>query len=130
MRSLIVGTAIFAAATASVAVPESALAQSGYCPVAGRYFAIGRGPGTNASYQGEAMISAIASGCHVRWFPPNDSSGTGTYSNGVLTIYFAMAKTGAAGVVKYKRAPNGELHGVWWFNGQESVQGTETLRPR
>jgi hypothetical protein len=92
------------------AVP--AQAQSGICPVAGRYFVIGRLPGGTGSYTGEALISATATGCQVRWFPPNDSFGTGDYSNRVLTIYFTFAQNGASGVVKYNRAANGELHGT------------------
>ena len=106
-----------------------ALAQTGGCAVAGRYLAVGRLPGAVNSYKGEVVITSTATGCHVRWFPPNDSSGTGTYAGGVLTVYFAFAGNGAAGVVRYTRASNGELHGVWWMNGNESNQGTETLRP-
>ena len=128
MRKLLVGAAVFAAAFTTFELPE-AFAQSGMCPVSGRYFVIGRHPGGTGSYKGEAIISSNPGGCHVRWFPPNDSSGSGTYSNGVLTIYFTFAANGASGVVKYNRASNGELHGVWWMNGGESNQGTETLRP-
>lgn len=106
----------------------AALAQSGTCPVAGRYMVLGRSPGESGTYTGQAVVSANSTGCHVQWFPPNDSSGTGTYVDGVLTVYFRGASTGASGVVKYTRAANGELHGVWWMNGNESNQGTETLR--
>ena len=110
-------------------LPASLPAQGSSCPVAGNYLVIGRVPGATGSYTGNATISANAGGCHVRWYPPNDSEGTGTYANGQLTIYFTFAN-GGSGVVKYDRSPNGELHGTWWMNGNESNQGTETLRPR
>ena len=105
---------------------STAAAQS-TCPVAGRYAVVGRIPGATGQYTGEAVIAANATGCEMRWFPPNDSSGSGTYSNGVLTVYFTFAN-GGSGVVRYTRASNGELHGVWWMNGNENNQGTETLR--
>lgn len=120
---------VLVAITATLGIgPPAANAQSGYCPVAGRYFVVGRIPGATGSYKGEALISANATGCAVRWYPPNESSGSGDYTNGVLTVYFTFAN-GGSGVVKYNRAANGELHGVWWMNGNESNQGTETLRP-
>ena len=125
-------SARIAAALAAVSIASimpQAHAQSGGCPVAGRYAVVGRVPGSNNSYKGEAIVSANATGCAMRWFPPNDSAGTGTYSDGVLTIYFTFANNGVSGVVKYNRAPNGELHGVWWINGNEANQGTESLRP-
>lgn len=128
MRISLVGAAAFAAVFVAFTDPPVAIAQSG-CSVAGRYSVIGRDPGSSGQYRGEALISANGTGCHVRWFPPNSSEGTGTYSNGVLTIYFTMANNGATGVVKYDRAANGDFHGVWWLNGRESNQGTETLRP-
>jgi hypothetical protein len=129
MKSALVSLLVASVAGAHFAtVPANA--QSGYCPVAGSYRVLGRHPGGSGTYTGEALISATATGCQVRWFPPNDSFGTGDYSNGVLTIYFTFAQNGASGVVKYTRAPNGELHGTWWMNGGESQQGTETLRPK
>jgi hypothetical protein len=124
-------TALAVVAAVSVPAPfMTAGAQGGYCPVSGRYSVLGRQPGASGTYRGEALISATATGCQVRWFPPNDSVGTGDYSNGVLTIYFTFAQNGASGVVKYNRASNGELHGTWWMNGNEGNQGTETLRPK
>lgn len=102
-------------------------AQGGSCPVAGSYSVVGRVPGAVGSYQGEAMISAQGSGCYMRWYPPNDSEGSGSYANGVLTINFTFAN-GYSGVVRYTMAPNGELHGIWWMNSNASNQGTETLR--
>lgn len=129
MRTFLIGAVTLAAAFIGFTDPFPASAQSGFCPVTGRYSVLGRQPGGSGTYRGEAMISSNASGCHVRWFPPNDSVGTGHYANGVLTIYFTFAQNGASGVVKYTRAANGELHGTWWMNGNEAHQGTETLRP-
>lgn len=116
------------AAGAALVPAQIASAQSGLCGAAGRYGVVGRIPGAAGSYRGEAIVAANATGCEMRWFPPNDSFGTGSYSNGVLTIYFTFA-AGGSGVVRYERAANGEFHGVWWMNGNESNQGTETLRP-
>jgi hypothetical protein len=112
----------------SLAAISTAEAQS-RCPVAGRYAVVGRIPGATGQYTGEASITATDTGCRVRWFPPNDSTGTGIYSNGVLSVSFTFANGGGSGIVRYTRAPNGELHGVWWMNGDEGNQGTETLRP-
>lgn len=124
------GLTIIGLTAASAIVPvHSGAAQSGLCAVAGRYGVVGRVPGASGSYKGEAVIVANSTGCEMRWFPPNESAGTGHYSNGVLTIHFRFANGGATGVVRYQRAANGEMHGVWWMNGSESSQGTETLRP-
>jgi len=122
--------AIAAVAVVGASAPDLALAQANLCPVAGRYHVVGRIPGATGSYQGEAEITGNATGCSMRWFPPNDSFGTGDYANGVLTIYFTFAQNGNSGIVKYTRAQNGEMHGVWWMNGNEGNQGTETLQPR
>lgn len=119
--------ALLAAGAALVPI-HFASAQSGSCPVAGRYAVVGQVPGVAGSYRGEAIISANATGCAMRWFPPNDSFGTGSYSNGVLTIYFTFAN-GGSGEVRYTRAANGEMHGVWWMNGNPANQGRETLHP-
>lgn len=107
-----------------------ALAQAGACPVAGRYWAVGRNAGAVGSYQGEVIVSPASGGCQVQWLAPNESMGFGTYSGGVLTVNFTFQKgAGGSGVVRYTRAGNGELHGTWWMNGYENIQGTETLRP-
>lgn len=98
------------------------------CPIAGRYQVVGRQPGETASYTGEAIISANPGGCRMQWFPPNTSEGTGTYVSGVLTINFTF-ENGGRGVVRYTRAGNGELHGVWWMNANPDAQGTESLLP-
>ncbi|HVL29723.1 MAG TPA: hypothetical protein VM326_03280 [Sphingomicrobium sp.] len=127
MKSSVIGAAIVGAAIWTASAP--ALAQ-GTCAVAGRYWALGRNAGGVGSYQGEVLISPTSSGCHVQWFAPNESAGTGTYNAGVLTVNFTFQKgAGGSGVVRYTRAANGEMHGVWWMNGYEHVQGTETLRP-
>lgn len=120
---------LLVAAATSAIVPTNAASAQGLCAAAGRYAVVGRVPGGSGSYKGEAVIVANSTGCEMRWFPPNESVGTGTYSNGVLTIYFRFANGGGTGVVRYQRAANGEMHGVWWMNGNESNQGTETLRP-
>ena len=98
------------------------------CAAAGRYSVTGQIPGATGYYRGEATISSNGTGCYMRWFPPNDSEGTGTYVNGVLTIAFTFAN-GGQGMVSYNRAPNGEFRGRWWMNANPSSQGTETLRP-
>jgi hypothetical protein len=96
------------------------------CPVTGKYSVIGRGPRATNSYQGEASISESGGACRVEWFPPNTSRGSGEYANGVLTVHFTFA-SGQTGVVRYTRAPNGDLHGVWWTDDKPSVWGTESL---
>lgn len=113
-------------ALASAVVATALQAQSKACPVAGRYFVVGRLPGAIGSYRGEAVISGKGTGCHVKWFPPNDSQGSGTYDNGVLTIYFTF-KQGGSGVVRYMQSSPGVLDGVWWMNATPASQGTEKL---
>ncbi len=104
-----------------------ARADSG-CAVAGRYTVVGRVPGAVGSYQGEAVVSVgKGEGCIMKWFPPNASEGSGDYTNGTLTIHFTFAGNGRSGVVRYQRAPNGDLHGVWWTNDKPDAWGTETL---
>ncbi len=98
------------------------------CPIAGRYSVEGYVPGAASPYRGEAIISASGTGCQMKWFPPNDSEGTGDYTGGVLTIYFTFA-TGGSGVVKYTRSANGELNGTWWMDANPSNKGTEKLTP-
>jgi len=98
------------------------------CPIAGRYAVVGYQPGATTAYRGEAIISASGSGCLMTWFQPNESEGNGSYSNGVLTIYFAFPG-GGNGIVKYTRMPNGELQGSWWMVNTPNRQGTETLTP-
>jgi hypothetical protein len=98
------------------------------CPVAGRYAVAGQQPGGGGQYAGEAVISETPAGCSMRWLPPNDSAGTGTFANGVLTIRFTFAD-GGTGQVQYTRAASGELNGLWWLDGDEGNKGTENLRP-
>jgi hypothetical protein len=107
---------------------SDAKAQSS-CPVAGRYEVIGRNPGAAGSYTGEALITDSGTGCEMYWFPPNESSGSGSFGDGVLTIHFTLANGTGSGVVRYALAGNSELHGIWWVHGHEADQGTETLRP-
>jgi hypothetical protein len=121
VRTVLLSTCACALAAASAAQAQST------CQIAGRYGVVGRIPGAIGSYKGEALISANATGCYMRWFPPNDSEGTGTYSSGVLTIYFTFAN-GGSGVVRYERAPNGEFHGVWSMNANPSAQGGNASR--
>lgn len=123
LRSSLLATILIAVSTG----PSVAQA-GGACPVAGSYSVVGRVPGVDGSYKGEATITGQGNGCYMRWYPPNDSEGTGAYANGVLTIAFTFANGGGSGIVRYNLAPNGELHGVWWMNGNPSAQGTETLR--
>lgn len=125
-----VGTLVLCAVSACTAIwtlsVQPATAESG-CPVAGRYAVIGMTPRNFVKYSGEATISARGSGCAMTWSAPNTSDGTGDYTNGVLTIRFTLAESGESGVVKYTRAPNGELHGVWWLNRDPGSWGTESL---
>lgn len=83
-------------------------------------------PKTFVKYTGEAEISSSGNGCFMKWSPPNTSDGSGDYTNGVLTIRFTF-ESGVTGVVKYTRAPNGELHGVWWEDRNPDSWGTESL---
>lgn len=64
----------------------------------------------------------------MKWFPPNDSEGTGDFTDGVLTVYFTFA-TGDSGVVKYTSSANGELNGTWWMDANPSNKGTERITP-
>jgi hypothetical protein len=59
---------------------------------------------------------------------PNESEGNGSYSNGVLTIYFSFP-SGGNGIVKYTRMAKGELQGTWSMAITPGDQGTETLTP-
>lgn len=117
--------AIFALSMGLIGSPASA--QSSGCEVAGSYWLAGRVPGATGSYKGEAKISAKGGGCSMKWYPPNDSEGSGTYVNGVLTVYFTFAKGGGSGVVQYYLQPNGELRGEWWMNNSPSNRGIEVL---
>lgn len=128
MRLKPVSVAVVALAVTGI-TPIPAHGQAAKCAVAGQYNVVGRIPGSNNSYTGTAQITSSMTGCSVRWFPPNDSTGSGTYANGVLTVRFTFT-SGGKGTVRYTRAANGELHGVWWMDGRQSEQGTETLRAR
>ena len=85
-------------------------------------------PGSVNPYRGEAIISASGTGCHMKWFPPNESEGKGDYTGNVLTIYFTFPN-GAAGIVKYTRSTRGEMNGTWWMDATPSNKGTEELTP-
>lgn len=115
------------AAIALQLAAASAQPSAGACPIAGNYWVAGRIPGAVNAYRGKAVISRKGGGCHMKWYPPNDSQGSGTYSDGVLTIYFTFAKGGGSGVVRYSRGANGNLQGVWWMNNGPSAQGMEVL---
>src|SRR5262245_51399987 len=108
--------------------PAVAQTRSPQCPIAGRYSVEGYGPGSANPYRGEAIISAKGTGCHMKWFPPNESEGTGDYTGNVLTIYFGFPN-GAGGIVKYTRSASGEMNGTWWLDATPSNKGTEKLTP-
>jgi hypothetical protein len=108
--------------------PVAAQTYSPQCPIAGRYSVEGYVPGAANPYRGEAIISTNGTGCHMKWFPPNDSEGKGDYTDNVLTIYFTFA-SGGAGVVKYTRSASGEMNGTWWMDVSPSNKGTEKLMP-
>lgn len=126
-RLKLVAASLVMVATGS-ALSAWAEASSEVCPVAGRYSVLGYVPGAANPYRGEATISPSGTGCAMKWSPPNESDGTGDYTNGVLTIYFTFAG-GGSGVVKYTHAPNGELRGTWWMDVDPARKGTETLTP-
>lgn len=100
------------------------------CPVAGSYNLVGRVPGGTQNYKGTADITAYGDGCYMRWYPPNDSEGTGAFANGTLTINFTFAVGGGTGVVRYTLMPNGQMEGVWWMTASPDRQGVETLTRR
>ena len=116
-----------AALLALAAGCATAQAQSSSCPVSGRYSVSGTNPNSSAVYHGQATISANGVGCYVKWAPPNNSQGSGTYVNGVLTIHFALGNY--TGVVQYTRMNDGSLSGTWWSDGDPNNKGTETLYP-
>jgi hypothetical protein len=117
-------TACILAAAGSIFSAQAAQAD---CPVSGTYRVVGHGPRDVTTYQGKAVISDSGGGCKLVWGAPNSSEGTGEYSDGVLTIRFILDANGRKGVVKYTRAPNGDLHGVWWYNTTPDTWGTESL---
>jgi hypothetical protein len=101
---------------------------SAACPIAGRYAVAGQLTGGSGTYRGEATITSNGVGCYVKWFPPNTSEGSGTYSNGVLTVNFQLGNE--AGVVRYDRLSTGELRGTFWSEANPNyIQGTERLIP-
>jgi hypothetical protein len=131
MRASVATSAVAAAVlTACSGVPMDAPLEtySDYCPIAGRYAVTGFRPGATTPYRGEAIVSAAGSGCYMRWFAPNESEGNGSYSNGVLTIYFSFP-SGGNGSVRYTRMANGELQGTWSMAATPGDQGSETLTP-
>lgn len=124
MTSRLLTASLIAAAAGMV----SAQAAQADCPVAGKYRVVGRVPGAVGSYQGKAFISkSETGGCLMMWGDPNSSKGAGEFADGVLTINFTVEGSGRKGVVKYTRAPNGDLHGVWWYNKAPNEWGTESL---
>ena len=122
----IIAVAAMAFAVSSAAA-EAQTASSSSCPVSGRYSVSGTNPNSTAVYHGQATISANGVGCYVKWAPPNNSQGSGTYVNGVLTIHFALGTY--TGVVQYSRMSDGSLSGTWWSDGDPNSKGTETLYP-
>lgn len=98
------------------------------CPIAGRYDVVGTVPNVEGQYRGSAIITTRGRGCYMKWFPPNASDGTGTYSAGVLTINFAF-EDGRRGVVTYQRESNGDLNGTWYTLDDPDSVGTETAIP-
>src|SRR5262245_18474171 len=89
------GAILIFVATALALTQAAAQTYSPHCQIAGRYSVEGYVPGSTSPYRGEAVISASGTGCHMKWFPPNDSEGTGDYTGGVLTIYFTFASGGS-----------------------------------
>ncbi len=109
-------------AAASIASVQAA------CPIAGQYAVKGKMNGAAHFYKGEAIIKDEGGDCFVRWLPPNTSQGTGTYADGVLTVYYTMG--GQPGVVRYERGPGGVLEGSFWPKGHPTtILGVETLTP-
>ncbi len=116
-------------ATAAIVLADAAPppAQAA-CPVAGNYRVAGTNPGGTA-YEGTATIEARDGGCYARWYPPNDSEGTGTYANGRLKVRYRFLAGGEGGEVICTRQPDGTLKGTWSPYGEGGGQGTETLTP-
>jgi hypothetical protein len=100
---------------------------SAQCPIAGRYAVSGTNPNSAAVYHGQATITSNGVGCYVKWAPPNNSEGSGSYVNGVLTVHFALGNY--TGVVQYTHMANGILSGTWWTDTAPNARGTETLYP-
>ena len=118
---------IAAFATAAILLADAAPPDQRGCPVAGTYRVAGTNPGGTV-YEGTATIEARDGGCYIRWYPPNDSEGTGTYMYGRLKVQYRFTASGEVGEVVYERQPDGSLKGTWGPNG-EVAQGTETLTP-
>ncbi len=100
---------------------------SAQCPIAGRYSVSGTNPNSSATYHGQATITSNGVGCYVKWAPPNNSEGSGSYVSGVLTVHFALGDY--TGVVQYTHRANGTLSGTWWTDTAPNARGTETLYP-
>jgi hypothetical protein len=97
------------------------------CPVAGTYSVSGTNPGSTVLYHGQASVTSNGVGCYMKWAPPNNSEGSGDYTNGVLTIHFKLGNY--TGVVQYTSAAGGQMNGVWWADSNPGARGTETLFP-
>jgi len=113
-------------ASAGLFWPVELPAQSSdICPVAGRYWLVGKMPGSSSEYRGRLTISRNNGACRVKWDPPNESEGTGTFDNGVLTVNFRLGSE--SGVAVYTRSSDGQLVGKWWLNSSPDAKGFETL---
>lgn len=116
-------------ATAAVLLADAAPPPApAACSVAGNYRVAGTNP-SGGNYEGTATIRARDGECYVRWAPPNESEGTGTYANGRLKVHYRSALGGEGGEVIYTRQPDGTLIGTWGPYGESGGQGTETLTP-
>lgn len=122
---MIRSVAIAAALVLTAAAPPSETAP---CPVAGKYRVAGTNTG-GTTYQGTATIEDRDGECFIRWSPPSESEGSGTYANGRLKVHYRSALGGEGGEATYTRQPDGTLRGTWSLNGEGGGGGTETLTP-
>lgn len=115
---------IAAAVVLITAVPP----EPGGCPVAGNYRVAGMNTGGTA-YEGTATIEARDGQCFIRWSPPSEAEGTGTYANGRLKVHYRPRAGGEGGEATYTRQHDGKLRGTWSLYGEGGGGGTETLTP-
>jgi hypothetical protein len=117
--------AIAAALVLTAAAPPS---ETAACPVAGKYRVAGTNTG-GTTYQGTATIADHDGECVIRWSPPSEAEGSGTYANGRLKVRYRPLGGGEGGEATYTRQPDGTLRGTWSLNGEGGGGGTETLTP-
>ncbi len=98
------------------------------CPVAGTYRVAGTNTG-GTTYQGTATIEARDGECVIKWSPPSEAEGSGTYANGRLKVHYRPLAGGEGGEATYTRQNDGTLRGTWSLNGEGGGGGTETLTP-